>query len=239
MTGPTDAMVLAAGLGTRMRPITDVKPKPLVEVAGKTLVDHVLDKLAEAGVARAVVNVHHHADQMEAHLATRVTPEILISDERDALLDSGGGVVRALPLLEGEAIFILNADTFWLDGASSNLNRMADVWDPERMDALLLVAALTSSVGFDGAGDFVFSTDGRLRRRPERTVTPFAYAGVAIMARRCFDGAPDGPFSLNRLWNKAIEADRLFGLRLDGMWLHVGTPQAIAEAEEAISQSAA
>ena len=239
MSGPTDAMVLAAGLGTRMRPITDVKPKPLVEVAGKTLVDHVLDKLAEAGVARAVVNVHHHADQMEAHLAARRTPEIIVSDERDALLDSGGGVVRALPRLRGEAIFILNADTFWLDGASSNLRRMSESWNPDKMDALLLVAALTSSVGFDGAGDFVFSNDGRLRRRPERTVTPFAYAGVAIMARACFEGAPEGPFSLNRLWNRAIEADRLFGMRLDGMWLHVGTPQAIAEAEEAIAQSAA
>ncbi|WP_020177451.1 nucleotidyltransferase family protein [Methylopila sp. M107] len=239
MSAPTDAMVLAAGLGTRMKPITDTKPKPLVEVGGKALVDHVLDKLAEAGVAHAVVNVHHHADQMEAHLSKRSTPRITVSDERGALLDSGGGVVKALPQLEGDAIFVLNSDTFWLDGASSNLKRMGTLWDPERMDALLLVAALTSSVGFDGAGDFSLSTDGRLRRRPERQVTPFAYAGVGIMSRASFEGAPQGPFSLNRLWNAAIDKDRLFGLRLDGVWLHVGTPQAIVEAEEAIALSAA
>lgn len=239
MSAPTDAMVLAAGLGTRMRPITDVKPKPLVEVGGKTLIDHVLDKLAEGGLAKAVVNVHHHADQMEAHLAARSAPAIEISDERETLLDSGGGVVKALPRLSGDAIFILNADTFWLDGASRNIARMKAVWDPARMDALLLVAALTASVGFDGAGDFFLSQDGRLRRRPEREVTPFAYAGVAIMSRKAFEGAPEGPFSLNRLWNQAIEADRLFGLRLDGLWLHVGTPQAILEAEEAIAVSAA
>ncbi|MFC3694549.1 nucleotidyltransferase family protein [Chenggangzhangella methanolivorans] len=232
-------MVLAAGLGTRMRPITDSKPKPLVEVGGKTLVDHVLDKLAEGGIAKAVVNVHHHADQMEAHLAGRTSPAIEISDERDRLLDSGGGVVKALPRLAGDAVFILNADTFWLDGASQNVERMREVWDPARMDALLLVAALTASVGFDGAGDFFLSQDGRLRRRPEREVTPFAYAGVAIMSRAAFANAPEGPFSLNRLWNEAIEADRLFGLRLDGLWLHVGTPQAILEAEEAIAASAA
>ena len=239
MSAPTDAMVLAAGLGTRMRPITDTKPKPLVEVGGRALIDHVLDKLAEGGIAKAVVNVHHHADQMEAHLAGRKSPAIEISDERERLLDSGGGVVNALPRLAGDAIFILNADTFWLDGASRNIARMQEVWDPERMDALLLVAALTASVGFDGAGDFFLSPEGRLRRRPEREVTPFAYAGVAIMSRASFDDAPEGPFSLNRLWNKAIEADRLFGLRLDGLWLHVGTPQAILEAEEAIAASVA
>jgi MurNAc alpha-1-phosphate uridylyltransferase len=235
----SDAMVLAAGLGSRMKPITDIRPKPLVEVGGRTLLDHVLDRLANAGVAHAVVNVHHHPGQMESHLAGRDRPRITISDERDLLLDSGGGVVRALPHLAGDSFFILNADTFWLDGASSNLARMAAAWDAERMDALLLVAALTASVGFDGAGDFSFTSDGRLRRRAERQVTPFAYAGVAIMARRAFADAPDGPFSLNRLWNKAIDEDRLYGLRLDGLWLHVGTPQAITEAEEAIALSVA
>lgn len=239
MTRPTDAMVLAAGLGTRMKPITDVKPKPLVEVGGRTLIDHVLDRLADAGIERAVVNVHHHPDQMVAHLKGRAAPRVAISDERDALLDSGGGVAKALPMLEGEAVFILNADTFWLDGASQNLANMAAAWDSDRMDALLLVAALTASVGFDGAGDFSFTPDGRLRRRAERQVSPFAYAGVAIMSRAAFDGAPEGPFSLNRLWNEAIERDRLFGLRLDGLWLHVGTPQAIVEADEAIALSAA
>lgn len=239
MSAPTDAMVLAAGLGTRMKPITDFKPKPLVEVAGKPLLDHVLDKLADAGLAHAVVNVHHHADQMEAHLRRREAPRITVSDERDSLLDSGGGVVKALPQLSGDAFYVLNADTFWLDGASRNIPRLAENWDPERMDALLLVAALTASVGFDGAGDFSFSADGRLRRRPERQVTPFAYAGAAIMSRAAFDQAPKGAFSLNRLWNAAIEADRLFGVRLDGVWLHVGTPQAIVEAEQAIALSVA
>ncbi|RXF72737.1 nucleotidyltransferase family protein [Hansschlegelia zhihuaiae] len=232
-------MVLAAGLGTRMKPITDLKPKPLVEVGGRTLIDHVLDKLADAGIERAVVNVHHHAEQMERHLAGRETPRIEVSDERDALLDSGGGVVKALPLLAGDAVFVLNADTFWIAGGSRNLANMAAAWDPARMDALLLVAALTASVGFDGAGDFTFAPDGRLRRRAERQVTPFAYAGVAIMSRASFEGAPEGPFSLNRLWNEAIERDRLFGLRLDGLWLHVGTPQAITEAEQAIALSGA
>jgi MurNAc alpha-1-phosphate uridylyltransferase len=239
VTAPTDAMVLAAGLGTRMKPITDLKPKPLVEVGGRTLIDHVLDKLADAGIERAVVNVHHHAEQMERHLAGRDAPKIEVSDERDALLDSGGGVVKALPLLAGDAVFVLNADTFWIDGASRNLANMAAAWDPARMDALLLVAALTASVGFDGAGDFTFTPDGRLRRRAERQVTPFAYAGVAIMSRASFEGAPEGPFSLNRLWNEAIDRDRLYGLRLDGLWLHVGTPQAIVEAEQAIALSAA
>lgn len=233
----TDAMVLAAGLGTRMKPITDTLPKPLVPVGGRTLLDHALDRLERAGVAHAVVNVHHHAGQVEAHVAARSAPRITVSDEREALLDSGGGVVKALPQLSGDAFLILNADTFWLDGARSNLARMMDVWDPSAMDALLLVAALTSSVGFDGAGDFSFSPDGRLKRRAERQVTPFAYAGVAIMPRAAFADAPEGPFSLNRLWNRAIERDRLFGLRLDGLWLHVGTPQAIAEAEEAIAHA--
>jgi MurNAc alpha-1-phosphate uridylyltransferase len=238
LTTITDAMVLAAGLGTRMRPITDTRPKPLVEVGGRTLLDYGLDQLEKAGVPRAVVNVHHHADQMEAHLSGRRAPEVTISDERERLMDSGGGVARALPLLNGEAFLILNADTFWIDGASSNLERMIAFWDPSRMDALLLVAALTASVGYDGAGDFSFATDGRLARRDERQVTPFAYAGAAIMPRAAFDGAGDEPFSLNRLWDKAIERDRLFGWRLDGLWLHVGTPQAIAEAEEAIRASA-
>ncbi|MFD1704312.1 nucleotidyltransferase family protein [Methylopila henanensis] len=230
-------MVLAAGLGTRMKPITETRPKPLVTVGDRTLLDHVLDRLAEAGVERAVVNVHHHADQMEAHLAGRTSPEIIISDERGRLMDSGGGVAKALPHLRGDAIFILNADTFWIDGARPNLARMAEMWEPQRMDALLLVAALTASVGFEGAGDFQFFTDGRLRRRAERQVTPFAYAGVAIMPRAAFENRGDEPFSLNQLWNEAIERDRLHGLRLDGVWLHVGTPEAIVEAERAIDLS--
>ena len=239
MTPVTDAMVLAAGLGTRMRPITDTLPKPLVRVGGRTLLDHSLDGLARAGVQRAVVNVHHHADQVEAHLAGRGTPQVAISDERSGLLDSGGGVAKALPLLNGEAFLILNADTFWIDGASSNLKRLMAHWDPARMDALLLVAALTGSVGFDGPGDFSFTPDGKLRRRPERQVAPFVYAGAAVMPRAAFADAPDGPFSLNRLWDSAIAKDRLFGLRLDGLWLHVGTPEAISEAEQAFTLSAA
>jgi MurNAc alpha-1-phosphate uridylyltransferase len=230
-------MVLAAGLGTRMRPLTLTTPKPLVAVAGRTLIDHVLDPLAEAGVELAVVNVHHLADQVEKHLAGRSRPRIVISDERESLLDSGGGVKKALPQLGREPFFVLNADSFWIDGPRSNLRGMAEAFDPARMDILLLVAATATATGFDGPGDFLMDAEGRLERRHERLVAPFVYAGVAIMKPELFEGAPEGPFSLNRLFDKAIAAGRLFGVRLDGLWLHVGTPDSIAAAEARISQS--
>lgn len=235
MSAIDTAMVLAAGLGTRMRPITDRIPKPLVEVAGKTLLDHVLDPLAEAGVTRAVVNVHHLADQIEAAVAGRNRPAVVISDERRAILDSGGGVARALPHL-GETFLIRNADSFWIDSGPSNLTRMIEAFDPARMDTLLLLATLEGSVGFDGPGDFFRDVDGRLTRRGQAARAPFAYAGAAIMRKADFAGRSDGDvFSLNALWNASLARGRLFGLVLDGLWLHVGTPQAIGEAERAIA----
>jgi N-acetyl-alpha-D-muramate 1-phosphate uridylyltransferase len=236
---PRSAMVLAAGLGKRMRPLTDHKPKPLVAVGGKALIDHVLDRLAAAGVATAVVNVHHFADQIERHLAGWRAPKIVISDERSTLLDTGGGVVKALPLLGAAPFFHINSDTVWIDGVKPNLTRLGEVFDAERMDALLMLAATSSSVGYAGRGDFAMAPDGRLRRRLEREVAPFVYAGVAILNPALFADAPPGAFSLNLLFDRAIETGRLYGLRLEGVWMHVGTPEAIAAAEAAILASAA
>ncbi len=236
---PRSAMVLAAGMGVRMRPLTDRIPKPLVAVGGKALLDHVLDRLAAVGVETAVINVHHLADQIEQHLAGRRAPRIVISDERDRLLDTGGGVLKALPRLGDAPFFHLNADTIWIDGVKPNLARLADRFDAVRMDALLLLAATPTSVGYGGRGDFAMAPDGRLRRRSEREVAPFVYAGAAIFNPSLFAGAPDGVFSLNCLFDRAIEAGRLFGLRLEGVWMHVGTPDAIQAAEAAILESVA
>ena len=230
-------MVLAAGFGQRMRPLTDKMPKPLVKVAGKALLDHVLDRLADAGVKRAVVNVHYLADQIESHVAARTAPKITISDERAALLDTGGGVVKALPLLGDAPFFHINSDTIWIDGVQPNLTRLAEAFDPATMDALLLLAPGAGSIGYAGRGDFTMAPDGRLATRPERDVAPFVYAGAAILSPRLFGGAPQGAFSLTRLFANAIEAGRLHGVRLEGLWMHVGTPEAIAEAEDAISAS--
>lgn len=239
MTRVKKAMVLAAGLGTRMRPLTDKVPKPLVNVSGRPLLDHVLDRLAQAGVEEAVVNVHHHASQIERHVAERSgPPRIIISDERDALLETGGGVRRALPLLGDEPFLTINSDTIWVEGAQPNLDRLIAGFDPERMDVLLLLAPAALSVGYDGLGDFRMDPDGRLLRRVERQVVPFVYAGAAIMKPALFQDSPEGAFSLNRIFDKALEAGRLFGVRLDGVWMHVGTPDAIALAEDALEKSA-
>ncbi|WP_052027143.1 nucleotidyltransferase family protein [Rhodovulum sp. PH10] len=236
---PHHAMVLAAGLGTRMRPITEALPKPLVPVGGKPLVDHVLDHLSVAGVTTAVVNVHHFADQIERHLAGRKAPEIAISDEREELLGTGGGVRKALPLLGADPFFLVNADTLWIDGVTPNLVRMAQSFDPETMDAMLLMAATSTSVGYGGRGDYAMTPDGRLRRRTEREVVPFVYAGVALIGPALFEGAPDGPFALTELFGRAEETGRLHGTRLEGVWMHVGTPEAVTAAERAILVSAA
>ncbi len=234
MTAIDSAMVLAAGLGTRMRPITDRIPKPLVRVGSKTLLDHVLDPLAEAGISRAVVNVHHLADQIEAAVAGRTAPAVVISDERTQILDSGGGVARALPHL-GESFVIRNADSFWTDRGPSILGRMMAAFDPTRMDTLLLLAAMEGSVGFDGPGDFFLDAEGRLTRRGAAVRAPYAYAGAAIMRKADFAGRADGEiFSLNALWNASLATGRLHGLVLDGLWLHVGTPEAIGAAEAAL-----
>jgi MurNAc alpha-1-phosphate uridylyltransferase len=230
-------MVLAAGLGIRMRPLTDTRPKAMVEVAGRTLIDRVLDRLEKAGVDEAVVNVHHHADLLEKHLKARKAPKIKISDERGALLDSGGGVKKALPLLGKEAFFVLNADTIWIENVRPNLPALAALFDPAKMDILLLLAATSGSVGYDGKGDFDADSEGRLTRRTEGRITPFVYAGAAIMKPELFADTPEGPFSLNLLFDRAIEAGRLYGLRLDGLWMHVGTPDAVSEAEAAYVKS--
>jgi MurNAc alpha-1-phosphate uridylyltransferase len=231
-------MVLAAGLGTRMQPLTDTMPKPLIKVAGKPLLDHVLDRLADVGVERAVVNVHHFAEQIIDHVKGRTTPQIVISDERGLLLDTGGGVVKALPELGDAPFFHLNADTIWIDGVKPNLARLAATFDPAAMDALLLLAPIAGSIGYHGRGDFNMASDGRLKARPEREVAPFVYAGAAILSPALFKDAPHGKFSLTTLFARAAGAGRLYGLRLEGLWMHVGTPDAIGAAEAAIRNSA-
>lgn len=228
------AMVLAAGRGTRMREQTQAKPKPLVEVGGKTLIDRVLDRLAEAGVTRAVVNVHHFADLLLAHLAKRGRPRIEISDERAELLNTGGGVVRALPMLNGKPFLLVNSDSIWIEGASPNLVRLVAAFDSERMDVLLLLAPVARAIGYSGAGDFSMNSEGKLTRRAEREIAPFVYAGAAILHPRLFADAPPGAFSLTQSFDAAEARQRLYGLRLDGTWMHVGTPEAIRQAEDAI-----
>jgi MurNAc alpha-1-phosphate uridylyltransferase len=232
-------MILAAGLGVRMRPLTDRMPKPLVPVGGKPLLDHVLDRLADAGVAKAVVNVHYLPDQIIKHVAGRKQPSVIISDERDVVLGTGGGVVKALPLLGDKPFYHLNADTMWIDGVQSNLQRLAAAFDPSRMDILLLMASTAKSIGYSGSGDYAMGADGSLRKRKELQVVPFVYAGVAIMSPAVFAAAPKGEFSLTKIFDMANERDRLFGLRLDGLWMHVGTPDAVQAAERALLQSAA
>jgi N-acetyl-alpha-D-muramate 1-phosphate uridylyltransferase len=239
LTTPRRAMVLAAGLGERMRPLTHRLPKPLVRVGGKPLIDHVLDRLAGAHVETAVVNVHHCADLLERHLAGRQAPRVFISDERADLLGTGGGVVKALPLLLPGPFFLANCDTIWVEGVTANLDRLKAAFDPVRMDALLLLAASATSIGYEGRGDFSLAPDGRLQPRAEREIVPFVYAGAAIVGPPLFAAAPRGAFFLNVLFGRAASAGRLHGLRLDGLWMHVGTPEAIAEAEAAIVASAA
>ena len=236
---PTKAMVLAAGLGLRMRPLTERMPKPLVPVAGRALLDHVLDKLGDAGIGEAIVNVHYLPDQIIDHVAARVRPRVAISDERDQVLGTGGGVVKALPLLGQAPFFLVNADTLWIDGVRPNLARLAEAFDPARMDVLLLMAPTASSIGYDGRGDYAMLADGALRKRREHQVVPFVYAGAAIMAPSLFANAPKGEFPLTRLFDSANEQERLFGLRLDGVWMHVGTPDAVQAAEEAFLESVA
>jgi N-acetyl-alpha-D-muramate 1-phosphate uridylyltransferase len=236
---PTKAMVLAAGLGVRMRPLTDRIPKPLVRVAGRALLDHVLDKLADASVSEAVVNVHYLPDQIIDHVATRKRPRVIISDERDQVLGTGGGVVKALPLLGHAPFCLVNSDTMWIDGVRPNLARLAEAFDPARMDILLLMAPTTSSIGYGGSGDYAMLPDGALRKRREHQVVPFVYAGAAIMSPSLFADAPAGEFSLTKMFDRANEQERLFGLRLDGVWMHVGTPDAVHAAEAAFLASVA
>lgn len=234
---PKSAIVLAAGLGTRMRPYNGHLPKPLVEVGGKSLIDYGLDRLSDAGVERAVVNVHHLADAVERHLAPRRKPHIVISDERAELLGTGGGIAKALPLLDDGPFFLINSDTFWLDGVRPNFTRLAEAFDANTMDALLLLSPTTGSIGYEGRGDYTMLPDGRVRRRTEQEVVPFIYAGAAVLSPVLFAGAPSGAFPLTLLFDRASANGRLFGLRLEGLWMHVGTPEAVAAAEAALAKA--
>ena len=228
------AMVMAAGLGTRMRPLTNDRPKPLVEVAGKALVDHALDRLAEAGVARAVVNVHHFGDAVETHLRGRTVPAIAISDERDQLLETGGGLIRAEPLLP-DPFFCVNSDNVWLDGPTDAFRQLSAAWDAARMDALLLLVSHARASNFRGKGDFHMDGKGRLTRRRSGRIAPFIYTGIQLVAKRLLRDAPEGPFSTNLLWSRAIEDGRLYGAAFHGEWFEVGDPQAIAPTEAALA----
>lgn len=228
---PGTAMLLAAGLGTRMRPLTNDKPKPLVKVAGKALIDWTLDQLAAAGVARAVVNVHHFAPLLARHVSTRSVPVTLVSDESERLLDTGGGIVKALPLLGADPFFVFNCDAIIKDGRVPALNRLADAWDPEKLDVLMLVHPRATAHGFDGPGDFFVDAAGEMTRRGAAAEAPFVYAGAYIMHPRLLVDEPATPFSMNKIWDRAIAAHRMRALAHDGAWYHVGTPRAVGETE--------
>ncbi|ASJ92573.1 mannose-1-phosphate guanylyltransferase [Porphyrobacter sp. CACIAM 03H1] len=227
-------MILAAGLGKRMRPLTASQPKPLVRVAGKALIDHALDRLAEAGIARAVVNVHYLADALEAHVLARKVPQVSVSDERALLLETGGGMVKALGQLP-DPFFALNADNIWLDGPKSAFHDLSRRWDPEAMDALLLVVPHARALNFQGPGDFHMDPMGRLSRRRDGRIAPFIYTGIQLVSHRLLRDAPEGPFSTNILWNRAMAEGRLYGISFTGLWFEVGTPQAIRPTEEALT----
>jgi N-acetyl-alpha-D-muramate 1-phosphate uridylyltransferase len=229
------AMVLAAGLGTRMRAAVADRPKPLVPLARKPLIDHVLDRLADHGVVRAVVNVHHRADQLERHLVGRDRPAIRISDERTQLLDTGGGIKHALPLLPDSGFIVHNSDSVWRDGATSNLSRLCEAWDDQRMDVLLMLVLGAAAVGYTGRGDFSLDGDGRIRRCRAEEVVPFVFTGVQILHPRAFFATPNGAFSNNLVWNQAILAGRAYGMRMDGLWMHVGAPQELLAAEKILA----
>lgn len=232
---PRTAMIMAAGLGKRMRPLTATRPKPLIEVNGKALLDHVLEKLRLAGVKKVVVNVHYLADAIEAHLLTRAEGfEVVISDERKLLLETGGGMVKAAPLIESDPFLALNSDNLWIDGPADTIKLLASQWDSEKMDALLLVVPQARALGHKGMGDFHMDRCGRLRRRERSHVAPFVFTGVQMISKRLLRDAPEGPFSTNVLWDRAIEEGRAFGAVHQGLWFDVGTPQAISFTEAAL-----
>ena len=233
---PDTAMVMAAGLGTRMRPLTATRPKPLIELAGKPLIDHVLDRLRAAGVGKIVVNVHYLADSLEAHLAARAGDfDLTISDERDLLLETGGGMVRALPSIGSDPFFAINSDNYWVDGPADTLKLLAAQWDEERMDALLLLVPHARAGNHRGIGDFHMDRFGRLKRRGKSRVAPYVFTGIQLVSKRLLEGAPDGAFSTNILWDRAIAAGRCFGVVHQGLWFDVGTPASIKATEAAIA----
>lgn len=226
------AMLMAAGLGKRMRPLTATRPKPLVKVARKPLMDHALDRIEAAGLEKVVVNVHYLADTVEAHLRTRKGPmEIMVSDERERLLETGGGLMKAAPLLGDEPFLCANSDNLWIDGPRDSIAMLAELWDDARMDALLLVVPHARANCHGGPGDFHMDAAGRLRRRRPGHVAPFVFTGVQIMSPRLLRDPPSDVFSTNVFWNRAIEAGRLYGVSHQGLWFDVGTPQAIPVVE--------
>ena len=227
---PTRAMVLAAGLGSRMGALTEDRPKPLIRVGGRALIDHALDRLQAVGVGDVVVNLFYLADHIRDHLAGRSAPATQYSEETERL-ETGGGVTNALGLLGDEAFYVVNADAFWLNGSMDALGRLAASWDDETMDGLLLLHSTVDAYGYDGRGDFLCAADGRLTRRPESEVAPWLFTGIQILHPRLFRDAPEGAFSLNLLYDRALEAERLFGVVHDGEWFHVGTPEGLDEAE--------
>lgn len=229
------AMVMAAGLGKRMRPLTATMPKPMVRVAGKPLIDHALDRLADSGVDNAVVNIHYLADALEAHVLERERPKVLISDERDALLETGGGMIKAQDHLP-DPFYCLNADNIWLDGPRSAFHDLSARWNPDEMDALLLVVSHARAANFSGAGDFYMDPVGRLKRRSPGRIAPFIYTGIQLVSKRLLRDAPEGKFSTNILWNRAMEEGRLFGVSFTGLWFEVGAPDAIAPTEDALKR---
>jgi N-acetyl-alpha-D-muramate 1-phosphate uridylyltransferase len=232
---PHTAMIMAAGLGKRMRPLTATRPKPLIQVSGKALLDHVLDKLRVAGVKNVVVNVHYLADALEAHLATRAHGlHVAISDERQLLMETGGGLVKAAPLIDCDPFLALNSDNLWIDGPADTIKLLASQWDDAKMDALLLLVPQARALGHKGLGDFHMDRAGRIRRRERSHVAPFVFTGVQIASKRLLRDAPDGPFSTNILWDRAIEEGRAFGAVHQGLWFDVGTPQSIPFTEAAL-----
>src|SRR6185503_6451472 len=236
---PEVAMVMAAGLGKRMRPLTATRPKPLVEVAGKPLIDHCVERLRAAGVKKVVVNVHYLADALEAHLKNHFKNiEIIISDEREQLLETGGGLVRALPLIDADPFLSVNSDNLWVDGPVDTLRLLASNWDEARMDALLLVVPLARAYCHKGRGDFHMDAAGALRRRKPNGVAPFVFTGIQILSKRLFAGdLPEGPFSTNILWDRAIGAGRCFGAVHQGLWFDIGRPENIAKAEAILADA--
>ncbi|MEH6789636.1 nucleotidyltransferase family protein [Parasphingorhabdus sp.] len=238
MTQIDTAMIMAAGLGTRMRPLTDDRPKPLVEVAGRPMIDHCLDKLARAGVETVIVNVHYRADQMEAHLAALPFPgKILVSDERVQLMETGGGLVQAEPLIAAETFFCLNSDNLWTDGPVSSLHRLAQAWDDQKMDALLLLVQRSAAHNYQGAGDFHLDSENRISRKLAGQEAPLIFSGIQLLSRRLLRDPPSGPFSTNMLWQRAIGEGRLHGLIHEGQWFEVGSPEAIAPTEAALADA--
>jgi MurNAc alpha-1-phosphate uridylyltransferase len=233
----TAAMMMGAGLGTRMRPLTDDRPKPLVTVGGKSLMDHSIDRLVAAGVRLVVVNLHYKAEMLRAHLAKRHDVEIVYSDESKKLLDTGGGVVKAMPYFGGHSFFVLNSDSIWVENGKPVLSAMLEEWDEGRMDGLLLLADMKTALGYEGTGDFALKRDGRLIRARDASGSDaiYGYSGIQIVQPRLFADSPEGAFSTNIMWDRAIAQGRLFGTVMDGTWIHVGTPEARDEAEATLA----